>query len=306
MQISNTMTTLRPRPYTDAPPSLRPLPATAQDVAEHMPLMQRLASLRPRPHTDAPPSLRPVFATPQPATVHDVAEHMPLVQRLASLRPAPATPRPATAQDLAEHMPLVQRLASRFMRRLPRSVQRDDLVAAGTLGLFHALRSTSHTTPAMFTAYASVRIYGAMIDELRRHDWSPRRRKAPLANDGTDVARDAARAKASLPPIRACVAVVGFDDLPVGAVAALAEDGLSPLEDALVKRERDALHAAVRQLPEREREIVCMRYFDGIPSKVIAQSLGLSEARVSQLHARAMGRLKELLLETSVPVKLAA
>lgn len=238
--------------------------------------MNAITSLRPAPLTDAPPSLRPY----------------------------PALQQPATARDVAEHMPLVQRLASRFMRRLPRSVQRDDLVAAGTVGLFHALRSTSHTSPAMFAAYASVRIYGAMIDELRRHDWSPRRRKAPAA--ANDVAPHAARSDVSIAPLRACVAVVGFDDLPVGAVAALAEEGLSPLEEALAKSEREALHAALRQLPEREREIVRMRYFEGIPSKAIAEALGLSEARISQLHARATCRLKELLLEAIEPVKLAA
>ena len=63
----------------------------------------------------------------------------------------------------------------------------------------------------------------------------------------------------------------------------------------LERREHEALHAAVEQLPERERDIIRMRYFEGMPSKAIAQAMGLSEARISQLHARATGRLKELL-----------
>ena len=93
----------------------------------------------------------------------------------------PKTLTNPTAEDIATHMPLVQRIVAHFMRRLPRSVQREDLVSAGTLGLFHALRSSAHTCPEMFASYARIRIRGSIVDELRRHDWSPRRRKDPNA-----------------------------------------------------------------------------------------------------------------------------
>jgi RNA polymerase sigma factor for flagellar operon FliA len=210
--------------------------------------------------------------------------------------------------DITEHLPLVQRIVAHFMRRLPRSVQREDLIAAGTLGLFHALRSSEHTCPEMFAAYARIRIRGSIVDELRRHDWSPRRRKETAPANGNAPAPVSSIAGASIPPIRPRVAVVGFDDLPAGSTAGLAQEGASPLDDVLERREHDALHAAVQQLPEREREIVHMRYFQGMPSKAIAQAMGLSEARISQLHARATNRLKELLqLEGgSDAVKLAA
>src|SRR5438046_2049604 len=79
-----------------------------------------------------------------------------------------------------------------------------------------------------------------------------------------------------------------FDGLWAGAEAGLAEDCASPLESMLERREHEALHAAVETLPKREREIVRMRYFQGMPSKAIARVMGLSEARISQLHARAM------------------
>ena len=102
------------------------------------------------------------------------------------------------------------------------------------------------------------------------------------------------------------VAVVGFDDLPAGSTAGLAEDCASPLETVLERSEHDALHAAVSQLPERERDIVRMRYFQGMPSKAIAEAMGLSEARISQLHARATARLKELLGDDAGEMKLAA
>jgi RNA polymerase sigma factor for flagellar operon FliA len=202
-----------------------------------------------------------------------------------------------TAQDIAEHMPLVQRIVAHFMRRLPRSVQREDLISAGTLGLFHALRSSAHTCPEMFASYARIRIRGSIVDELRRHDWSPRRRKDPAATNApsSNVTSIIPAALTSMPPARPRVSVVGFDDLPAGSTAGLAEDCASPLDDVLARRENEALHKAVDSLPEREREIIEMRYFQGMASKAIAQAMGLSEARISQLHARATSRLRELL-----------
>ena len=94
-----------------------------------------------------------------------------------------------------------------------------------------------------------------------------------------------------------------------GAAAGFAEDRASPLESMLERREHETLHSAVAQLPEREREIVRMRYFQGMPSKAIAGVMGLSEARISQLHARAMTHLRDVLGEeenTAEEVKLAA
>ena len=104
------------------------------------------------------------------------------------------------------------------------------------------------------------------------------------------------------------VSVVGFDDLPAGSTAGLAEEGASPLDTVVEQRSNDALRAAVEGLPERERDIIRMRYFQDMPSKAIAMTLGLSEARISQLHARATIRLGELLepLRDSDEMKIAA
>jgi len=232
---------------------------------------------------------------------------------------APAAPKALTnptAEDIATHMPLVQRIVAHFMRRLPRSVQREDLVSAGTLGLFHALRSSAHTCPEMFASYARIRIRGSIVDELRRHDWSPRRRKDPnapatAANGPSSVRSNVtsivpAGLQPSVVPARPRVSVVGFDDLPAGSTAGMAEDCASPLDDVLARRENEALHKAVEALPEREREIITMRYFQGMRSKAIAQAMGLSEARISQLHARATSRLRELLAESDGDIVLAA
>jgi RNA polymerase sigma factor for flagellar operon FliA len=205
----------------------------------------------------------------------------------------------------AAHMHLVLSIVADFMRRVPRSVQREDLVAAGSMGLLHALRSKKHTCPEMLTAYARIRIRGAVIDELRRHDWSPRRRRSPVATVSVEVVGgnpNAVPEKRS--DEKSGVVVIGFDDLP--PTHSLREEGPSPLEQVEVRRSSVEVRRAVERLPPRERTIVRMRYFDDVSSKAIASTLGLSEARVSQLLARATLQLKQLLTEQPGELDLAA
>ena len=207
-----------------------------------------------------------------------------------------------SSSDFAAHMHLVLGIVADFMRRVPRSVQREDLIAAGSMGLLHALRSQKHTCPEMLTAYARIRIRGAVIDELRRHDWSPRRRRTASASGA--AAAPASNAAAPASEEKSGVVVIGFDDLP--PTHALREEGPSPLEQVEVRRSSVEVRRAVEQLPPREQAIVRMRYFDDVSSKAIASTLGLSEARVSQLLARATSQLKQLLTEQPHDVKLAA
>ncbi len=212
---------------------------------------------------------------------------------------------PLTDTMLNEHMHLVRSTVARFMRRLPRSVLREDLISAGTLGLYCALRSSDHTCPEMFASYARIRIRGSILDELRRHDWSPRRRRAAtpaLPSNVIPINEAAAKAIAAPPP--APIQMVGLDDLP--ETAALSNSDESPLDQVAEKRSHQALHKAMASLPERERDILRMRYFEGHSSKEIACVMQLSEARISQLHARATARLRRFLEEEDADVKLAA
>ena len=204
-----------------------------------------------------------------------------------------------SSTELAAHMHLVLGIVADFMRRVPRSVQREDLIAAGSMGLLQALRSQKHTCPEMLTAYARIRIRGAVIDELRRHDWSPRRRRPQAAAVVAVPSSDAAGTEE-----KSGVVVVGFDDLPL--THSLCEEGPSPLEQVEIRRSSVDVRRAVELLPPRERTIVRMRYFDDVSSKAIASSLRLSEARVSQLLARATSQLKQLLTEQPYELKLAA
>lgn len=205
----------------------------------------------------------------------------------------------AATNDFSRHMHLVLGIVADFMRRVPRSVQREDLVAAGSVGLLHALRSKKHTCPEMLAAYARIRIRGSIIDELRRHDWSPRRRRTPGVTTPSPVITNGTPSEKP-----EGVVVIGFDDLP--PTHSIREEGPSPLEQVETSRENGNLHAAVAKLPARERSIVQMRYFEDQSSKSIATSMGLSEARVSQLLARAQQQLKEIILADQAPLQQAA
>jgi RNA polymerase sigma factor for flagellar operon FliA len=168
---------------------------------------------------------------------------------------------------------MVDAIVARFARRLPSSVRRDDLRGAAMLGLVLALREGRHSNDESFAGYVRIRVRGAIVDELRRADWSPRRRKDADPALGT--------------------VVVGFDDLPVTRAANLAAEGASPLETLEAKQARRLVAQGLQLLPERERELLRLRYFECLPAKDIANLMGVSEARISQLHVRAMRRLKE-------------
>jgi RNA polymerase sigma factor FliA len=187
-----------------------------------------------------------------------------------------------SARDIQDFMPLVHQVVARMLRRLPPNVLRDDLMAAGTYGLIDALRKSPDRGPA-FEWYARIRIRGAVVDELRSQDWLTRRArtratKAQAEGTGTGTS------------------VVGFDDLPDSQAQGLVDEStIDPHQQVERRLERRALEKAVAQLPEREANIVGWHYFEGIPFKVIAVRLGVSEPRISQLHSRAMGLLKTTL-----------
>jgi RNA polymerase sigma factor for flagellar operon FliA len=194
--------------------------------------------------------------------------------------------RSPTSQEVTRHMPLVRQVVARFLRRLPANVLRDDLVAAGVYGLIDSLRKNGGDHGPTFESYARIRIRGAILDELRTQDWLPRR--ARWAALGKRPATD-----------ETPVAVVGLDDLGPSErtgtfVDEESKDPAEMLEDAQANRR---LSGAVDRLPDRERTIVRMHYFQGARFKDIGEVLGVSEPRVSQLHTRAMGQLRKLLAE---------
>jgi RNA polymerase sigma factor for flagellar operon FliA len=195
------------------------------------------------------------------------------------MKPEPTKPTPPTREDITPYMPLVRQVVGRVLRKLPPNVLRDDLMAAGTFGLLDALRK-SGDRGASFDWYARIRIRGAVVDELRAQDWLTRRAR-------TRVTRAQAQGSGG------SAAVVGFDDLPDAQARGFVDEAaVSPQEQVEHRMDRAALEAAVAQLPQREAQIVAWHYFEGIPFKTIAVRLGVSEPRISQLHTRAIGRLR--------------
>lgn len=233
---------------------------------------------------------------PRPARRHE-ARAVHQARRPASIMPAalPAkTPRMSKekrarmdarrAQRLLEEFtPLVRKIAGGFQRKLPRNVLREDLIAAGMSGLWDAIRRHPDGGDDSFEWYVRVRIRGAILDELRAQDWLPRRaRAAAEANAGTD---------AYVPP----PSVVRIDDVSEWEQNRCLADSSSSEAAVAAKFTQETLVKAVDLLPERERHIVSSHYFRGVKFKDLGAELGVSEPRISQLHSRAIARLKELM-----------
>jgi RNA polymerase sigma factor FliA len=237
----------------------------------------------------APGAHRP-SVVPQPARRH--AAQAVRLSRRPSMRPSvPAKREPAgrpkrpshdlkTTQLLNEYTPLVHKIASGFQRRLPRNVLREDLVAAGMIGLWDAIRRHGEQPNEGFAWYVRVRVRGAILDELRAQDWLSRRvRKAVAA---------AASGEHTAPR------VVRLDDVSESEQSrCLGTHSDTDLELEL-QANREALARAVEALPERERLIVSEHYYKQVKFTSLGQRLGVSEPRVSQLHSRAMRRLKDI------------
>jgi RNA polymerase sigma factor FliA len=189
-----------------------------------------------------------------------------------------------TSDDIARHIPLVHQVVRRLLRRLPSNVRRDDLFSAGLMGLYDSLRKNGGDQGPRFEWYARIRIRGAILDELRAQDWLPRRARWVVAGR-----REAAPGVTNLPS-----AVIGFDDLSQGEQSSQLADTTTLDSGAQIELRSDchSLVAAIDQLPDRERTIVRLHYFEGVRFKEIGALLGVSEPRVSQLHARAISRLK--------------
>ena len=187
-----------------------------------------------------------------------------------------ATARPSEEEEVRRLLPIVHAEVARFLRRLPRSVLKDDLMLAGTIGLLDALRRGGPTRDARFEQYVRIRVRGAILDEIRREDWLSRaeRSKQRAALSSTNV--------------------VHMEDLADGCANA-ASDNDSPADAAMRSMWSSAVVEALQALPSREREILELQYLQGWRAKDIAQSMGVSEPRISQLHARAVGRLREAL-----------
>lgn len=215
---------------------------------------------------------------------------------------------------LEQHTVLVKRIAYHLLARLPASVLVDDLIQSGMIGLFEAGNNFDATKGASFETFAGIRIRGAMLDEMRRGDWTPRsvhknsrmvstaikELEADLGRDVTDV-EVAEKLDLSLNEYHHILSevstgkIIGIEDLASG------EDGASfsesthsddPYQSIEHNAFKKGLSECISTLPEREALVLSLYYDEELNLREIGQVLDVSESRVSQIHSQAMHRLK--------------
>jgi RNA polymerase sigma factor for flagellar operon FliA len=227
-----------------------------------------------------------------------------------------STARPTRGAEglVARHAELVKRIAFHLAGRLPASVEVDDLIQAGMIGLLEAASNFTADRGASFETYAGIRIRGAMIDALRQLDWTPRSvhrkaREVAVAMRAIELeygreARDAEVAGRMGIPLEEYHRVVqdasschvsSLDDMPLAAD--IADRSADPLRETEGVAFREALAHAIGELPERERLVMSLYYDDELNLKEIGAVLKVTESRVCQLHGQALVRLKARLAD---------
>ena len=225
-----------------------------------------------------------------------------------------AVQAPDTQSLVIKHTGLVKRIAYHLMSRLPASVQVEDLIQAGMVGLLEAARQFDPNQGASFETYSGIRIRGALLDELRRNDWTPRsvHRKAREATEAicqieeklgreardSEVAEHLSISLADYHQIlkdSISCHIFSMDEMLENGDHILDEcaDSLaSPLEQVAQSDFADALAQALSNLPERERLVMSLYYDEELNLKEIGQILGVSESRTCQILGQATLRLK--------------
>lgn len=222
---------------------------------------------------------------------------------------------------ILEHAPLVKYVAGRMAMGLPPSVEVDDLISFGVFGLIDAIEKFDPARGVKFETYAVARIKGAILDGLRAADWIPHsvRRRAKeverayqtlehrLGRSATDeeVAGALGMTVAELQGLLAEIsrlALVSLEDLwpmedgpdsSLQPVETLRDDASPDPWSHLEREERKRILAeAIEALPEKERLVVTLYYFEGLTAKEISQILGVSQSRISQIHSKALLRMR--------------
>jgi RNA polymerase sigma factor for flagellar operon FliA len=229
-----------------------------------------------------------------------------------------------SAQDrdllLMEHLPTVRYIARRIHERLPQHVDLDDLISAGVVGLIDAFSKFDHNKKVQFKSYAQFRIRGAILDSLRTLDWSPRelRRKGRAVEEAIRTVTQRMRRAPTEQEIAGEMALTlseyhqllgDLKGLEIGSLhmersedsgdEELAYVPGSPEEDPLFRclkgEMKQRLADAIEDLPEKERMVLTLYYYEELTMREIGLTLGVVESRVSQIHSAAVLRLRSSL-----------
>jgi RNA polymerase sigma factor FliA len=216
--------------------------------------------------------------------------------------------------------PMVKYVAGRISMKLPESVELDDLIQVGILGLIDAVSKYDPKRGIKFQTYAEFRIRGAILDELRATDWVPRAvrqvasqiqgiyqdiegKKGSPAEDEDVAERMGVSLKEFYQQLDAVrgISIISFDDLRPAmdegeewdVLDVMADPNVEdPIETLGLQEMRLALSEAIGGLPEKERLVVTLYYFEGLTMNEIGEVLGLTESRISQLHSKAALRMR--------------
>ena len=229
-----------------------------------------------------------------------------------------ANTAPSVEIDVEAYAPLVRKLASIMIARLPASVDLGDLIQVGMIGLIEAARQFDPAQGVMFETFASQRIRGAMLDELRREDWLPRQARRQARQIEEAIAR--LEQQLGRAPLESEIAaelgieleqyqdmlgeckgttLLHFEDFssddenPHNPVANVADDDSpDPLATLADDSFRQHLVSAIKFLPERDQLVMALYYEQELNLKEIGAVLGVTESRVCQLHSQAIARLR--------------
>jgi RNA polymerase sigma factor for flagellar operon FliA len=231
-----------------------------------------------------------------------------------------------------EYAPLVRQIANRLAARLPDTLERDDLIQAGMIGLLDAIEKYDSRREAQFRTYAEFRIRGAMLDDLRASDWVPRsvrenadrvggamKQLAQVLGRVPDEGEIAQHLGLSLADYHhlliksRAIHLLSVEDIQrpredgdTGDVFDVLEDPFctDPLEALSLKQLQESLAGAIRALPEKERLALSLYYDEGLNLKEIGEVLGITESRVSQIRTQAILRLRAALSSVASPQQL--
>jgi RNA polymerase sigma factor for flagellar operon FliA len=230
---------------------------------------------------------------------------------------------------VAASLPFVESLARRMASTMPHSIDLGDLVQDGVLGLIDAAHRFDEGRGIKFETFAERRVRGAMIDALRRDAWPRGVRRVrreleaarehlrrelgaepTLADLAKHVGSDEARLERTIiriNTIESTSPVANLEGLDNASLPAVLVPSEPPSPDRLYEETetRDRMREAIGELPARERRIVGMYYFQDATMKQIGDAIGVNESRVSQLHARAIDRLRGIIAAKASPISTA-
>jgi RNA polymerase sigma factor for flagellar operon FliA len=216
-----------------------------------------------------------------------------------------------------QHAALVKRIAYHLIARLPHTVEVEDLIQAGMIGLLDASHQFNASQGASFETYAGIRIRGAMLDEIRRNDWAPRS-VHKKARDISEKMQQIAQQKGRDATDGEVAAALGLDindyhqllqdstghqlfslddftDNDETQASPISARPASPDDEVQDDSFQAALAQAIDTLPDRERLLMSLYYNDELNLKEIGEVLGVSESRVSQIHSQTVLRLRSKL-----------